>query len=163
MRAAISILFLLLFVSVSGQEKATVSGKVTDGKTRQSMIAVNIGIDGKGGAISDSEGNYTIFISPGQHIISFSFVGYEPFFKTVSLASGKSMVLNVDMQVSTRILDEVVVSAGRYEQKLSDVTVSMEIIKTHQLSNQNITSLDMILEKTSGINILDGQASMSAH
>ncbi|MCK5822159.1 MAG: TonB-dependent receptor, partial [Bacteroidales bacterium] len=28
------------------------------------------------------------------------------------------------------------------------------------LSNQNITSLDMILEKTSGINILDGQASI---
>jgi len=145
---------------VSGHEKATVSGKVTDGKTLQSMIAVNIGVDGKGGAISDSEGNYKIFISPGQHIISFSFIGYETFSKTVSVGSGKSMVLNVEMQVSTRILDEVVVSAGRYEQKLSDVTVSMEVIKTHQLSNQNITSLDMILEKTSGINILDGQASI---
>ena len=30
MRTAISILFLLLFVSVSGQEKATISGKVID-------------------------------------------------------------------------------------------------------------------------------------
>ena len=58
------------------------------------------------------------------------------------------------------MLDEVVVSAGKYEQKLSDVTVSMEVINPHQLSSQNITSLDMILEKTSGISILDGQPSI---
>jgi iron complex outermembrane receptor protein len=54
----------------------------------------------------------------------------------------------------------VVVSAGKYEQKLSDVTVSMEVLKPHQLSNQNSTSLDMILEKTPGISILDGQPSI---
>ncbi len=60
----------------------------------------------------------------------------------------------------TKVLDEVVVSAGRFEQKLSDITVSMEVVKARQLSNQNITSLDQILEKTSGINILDGQPSI---
>jgi len=63
-------------------------------------------------------------------------------------------------KMKTKILDEVVVSAGRYEQKLSEVTVSMEVLKSHQISNQNITSLDMILEKTSGITILDGQPSI---
>ncbi len=124
------------------------------------MIAVNISADGKGEAISDSEGSYTISLAPGQHIISFSFVGYETFSETVSVGAGKSLELNVNMQVSTSLLDEVVVSAGRYEQKLSDVTVSMEVLKAEQLSNQNITSLDMILEKTSGVNILDGQASI---
>jgi iron complex outermembrane receptor protein len=36
----------------------------------------------------------------------------------------------------------------------------MEVVKARQLSNQNITSLDQILEKTSGINILDGQPSI---
>ncbi len=160
MRIFISILIFSLSLSVSAQEKVTVNGKVTDERTRQSMVAVNVGIDGKGGAITDNEGNYTIHIKPGEHIISFSFVGYENFLKTVSAEAGKSMELNVSMQVSTRILDEVVVSAGRYEQKLSDVTVSMEVIKSKQLSNQNITSLDMILEKTSGIDIIEGQASI---
>ncbi|MBT3242418.1 MAG: TonB-dependent receptor [Bacteroidetes bacterium] len=159
MREFISILFLFLSISMSGQE-TSISGKITDGTSGQSMIAVNIGVDGKGGAISDSEGNYKVVTSPGYHKISFSFIGYETYFETVSVDAGKSILLNVEMQVSTRILDEIVVSAGRYEQKLSDVTVSMEVLKTKQLSNQNITSLDMILEKTSGINILDGQASI---
>jgi iron complex outermembrane receptor protein len=58
------------------------------------------------------------------------------------------------------MLDEVVVSAGKYEQKLSEVTVSMEVIKPYQLSDQNITSLDMILERSPGISILDGQPSI---
>jgi outer membrane receptor protein involved in Fe transport len=64
------------------------------------------------------------------------------------------------MQISSRMLEEVVVSEGKYEQKLSEVTVSMEVLKPHQLSDQNITSLDMILEKTPGISILDGQPSI---
>jgi len=160
MREIFTILLLSLVVTVSGQQKLAVSGHVKDEKTKQLMMAVNVGIDGKGGAITDNKGNFTVFVEPGKHIISFSFVGYETFFETVSVSAGNSMELNVEMQVSTRILDEVVVSAGRYEQKLSDVTVSMEIIKTEQLSNQNITSLNMILEKTSGIEILDGQASI---
>lgn len=160
MRALISILFLLSFITVSGQEQAILIGKVTDGGSEKSMVAVSISVDGKAGGISDSEGAYKILMSPGKHILSFSFIGYETIDKRLSLVSGESLILNVEMKVSTRILDEVVVSAGRYEQKLSEVTVSMEVIKAEQLSNQNITSLDMILEKTSGVDILDGQVSI---
>ncbi|MCK5820277.1 MAG: carboxypeptidase-like regulatory domain-containing protein, partial [Bacteroidales bacterium] len=129
MKEFISVLFLFLSVSLIAQDRGFVSGKISDSKSGQSMIAVNVGVDGKGGAISDSEGNYQVIVSPGQHKISFSFVGYETFFETVSVDAGKSVELNVEMEVSTSILDEVVVSAGRYEQKLSDVTVSMEVLK----------------------------------
>ncbi|TSA35523.1 MAG: TonB-dependent receptor [Porphyromonadaceae bacterium] len=160
MRGIASVLFLFLFFPVSGQEKAVIRGKVTDGKTGQPMMEVNISADGKSGTISDSTGSYKLFLSPGRYNISFYFVGYETLSESVSAGKGESVELNVRMKASTKVLDEVVVSAGRYEQKLSDVTVSMEVLKARQISNQNITSLDMILEKTSGINILDGQASI---
>ncbi|MCX6225468.1 MAG: carboxypeptidase-like regulatory domain-containing protein [Bacteroidia bacterium] len=160
MRGVTSILFLFLLFPVFGQDKAVIRGKVTDWKTGQPMIAVNISVNDKWGSITDSTGSYKLLLSPGQHTISFYFVGYETLSETVTAVDGESVDRNVRMKERTNVLDEVVVSAGRYEQKLSDVTVSMEVLKARQISNQNITSLDMILEKTPGINILDGQASI---
>lgn len=124
------------------------------------MIAVSISANGRTGTISDSLGTFKLFLSPGQHTISFHFVGYEIVTERVTARIGEPAELQVSMVGSTKVLDEVVVSAGRYEQKLSDVTVSMEVLKARQITNQNITSLDMILQKTSGINILDGQPSI---
>lgn len=160
MRGITSVLFLFLFFPVFGQEKAVISGKVTDGQTGQPMMSVDISANGKSGTLSDTTGTYKLFLSPGLYTISFYFLGYETFSATVSAGKGQSVELNAHMKATTKVLDQVVVSAGRYEQKLSDVTVSMEVVKARQISNQNITSLDMILEKTSGINILDGQPSI---
>jgi len=160
MRSIATILLLLLFTAVHGQEKAVITGKVTDADTGQPMLAVNIIANSKGGTTSDSEGNYKLAVLPGQHSVSFYFVGYETVTEQVTVGTGESKELNVKMKVSTQVLDAVVVSAGRYEQKLSDVTVSMEVVKASQLSNQNITSMDMILQKTSGVDILDGQPSI---
>ena len=87
-----------------------------------------------------------------------------PLFGQEKVATKEKVVIDpktgLPVTAGTKVLDEVVVSAGRFEQKLSDITVSMEVVKARQLSNQNITSLDQILEKTSGINILDGQPSI---
>ncbi|MFA6126549.1 MAG: TonB-dependent receptor [Bacteroidales bacterium] len=160
MKGIFSILFLFLFFTLYGQDKSVIKGRVTDLKTGLPMIEVNISVNGKSGTTSDSTGSYQLLLAPGQQNISFYFVGYETLSESVFVNKGESAELNVQMKMSTKVLDEVVVSAGRYEQKLSDVTVSMEVVKARQLSNQNITSLDMILEKTSGINILDGQPSI---
>jgi iron complex outermembrane receptor protein len=66
------------------------------------------------------------------------------------------------MECANKILDEVVISAGRYEQKLSDVTVSMEIIKPSLVENKSTVSLDQIVNQVPGINVSDGQASIRA-
>jgi len=160
MRGIATMLFLSLFAVGNAQEKAIIRGKVTDNKTGQPMIAVNISENGISGTISDSTGIFELYVSPGQHNISFYYVGYETLAKSLTVREGEIKELDVRLVEITRVLDEVVVSAGRYEQKLSDVTVSMEVVKARQISNQNVTSLDMILEKTSGINILDGQPSI---
>jgi outer membrane cobalamin receptor len=160
MRLITVIFFLSLFFPLSGQDKAVIRGKVTDQSDGQPMAAVNITVDDRLGTATDSAGSYRLALLPGQYRITFSFIGYETLVKAVHAVAGETADLNVQMKPGTRVLDEVVVSAGRYEQKLSEVTVSMEVVKASQLTNQNITSLDMILQKTSGINILDGQPSI---
>ncbi|MCJ7718286.1 MAG: TonB-dependent receptor plug domain-containing protein, partial [Anaerolineales bacterium] len=160
MRHLIALIFIIVGSCLFGQEKGVVAGKVSDAKDGESMIAVNISADRRSGTISDQNGEFSLSLEAGKHSIEFYYVGYEGIKQEVLVLAGETIRLDIQMTVSSRMLDEVVVSAGKYEQKLSDVTVSLEVIKPHQLSKQNITSLDMILEKTSGISILDGQPSI---
>jgi iron complex outermembrane receptor protein len=159
-RIFLSGLLFLVGCLLLAQEKGWVSGIVRDAKTGLPMVAVNISADRRSGTISDQQGAFSLQLEEGDHAIEFYYVGYQGVRKQVSVRRGETIRLEIEMTVGTRMLDEVVVSAGKYEQKLSDVTVSLEVIKPQQLSNQNIISLDMILEKTPGISILDGQPSI---
>ncbi len=145
---------------VSGQATGNVSGTVLDAGSGEPLIAVNISADKQRGTATDLNGAFSLTLDVGQHILWFSYVGYSDQQKEIIIREGETLQLKIEMKASSKMLEEVVVSAGKYEQKLSDVTVSMEVIKPYQLSNQNIVSLDMILEKTPGISILDGQPSI---
>ena len=52
------------------------------------------------------------------------------------------------------------VTANRTEQKLSDLVVSVSIIKPELLTKGHITDPQELINKTSGIEVLDGQASI---
>ena len=53
-------------------------------------------------------------------------------------------------------------SAGKFEQKLSDVTVSMEVLKPKMIESNNTTRLDHALNMVPGVDVNDGQASIRA-
>jgi iron complex outermembrane receptor protein len=124
------------------------------------LLAVHVSVDKSSGTATDLHGAFSLILEEGDHLLEFSYVGYEGQKSEISIRDGQTLQLQIGMNPNREMLDEVVVSAGKYEQKLSDVTVSMEVIKPYQLSRQNIVSLDMILEKTPGISILDGQPSI---
>jgi outer membrane cobalamin receptor len=140
--------------------QGTITGRVYDEASGEPMVALHVSANGRSGTATDLHGAFTLTLEQGDHILKFSYVGYADQKIELSLSNGQTLQLEIGMKTSSKMLDEVVVSAGKYEQKLSDVTVSMEVIKPYQLSNQNIVSLDMILEKTPGFSILDGQPSI---
>lgn len=144
----------------NAQEKGSISGRVIDARSGEPLIAAHVSADRKSGTSTDLKGEFSLRLEAGTHLLEISYVGYLDQQKEISLEEGENLSLLISLERSSSLLDEVVVSAGKYEQRLSEVTVSLEVIKPIQLSNQNITSLDMILEKTPGISILDGQASI---
>ncbi|MCK4991968.1 MAG: TonB-dependent receptor plug domain-containing protein, partial [Bacteroidales bacterium] len=160
MKQMLPILLILTGSWLFGQDRGAVRGLVRDAESGEPMVAVNISANRQTGTISDQNGEYSLNLDAGNHVIEFYYVGYKGIIRKVNVDAGVTTRLDILMTISRKMLDEVVVSAGKYEQKLSDVTVSLEVINPHQLSNQNITSLDMILEKTPGISILDGQPSI---
>ena len=61
---------------VPSMAQVMVSGKVTDGSTRQPLAGVNVLVKGTlTGTITDMDGNYSINLEPGSQALVFSFIG----------------------------------------------------------------------------------------
>ena len=58
------------------------------------------------------------------------------------------------------MMDEMVVSAGRYEQKLSDITVSMHVLKSDDITKQNAKDLSSVINTLPGVDVIDKQPSI---
>ena len=75
------------------------------------------------------------------------------------LTDNQLVELNVFLELEAKALDAVVVSASRFEQKISEVTVSMEIIQPALIESNNITSLEEAVQ-IPGVFIIDNQMSI---
>lgn len=165
-----TLLFFLLFsVSFLYSQTVQLSGKVTEKGNKSGLYGVNIIIknllvsDSKQmGTTTDFEGNYKIVLYPGKYEVRFVYIGFEEIVKTVELIVGKSEIIDVELSPKAQIIEEVVVSAGKYEQKLSDVTVSMEVMKPQAIENINPINLDYAINTLPGVDVNDGQASVRA-
>jgi iron complex outermembrane receptor protein len=130
---------------------------ISDSVSGEPLIGASISVDELKGTISDAGGQY-ILLTEGEVIsVICRYLGYQPYRQTVYALSSDTIILSVRMVRSVTVLDEIVVSASRYEQKLSEVMVSMDIIKPERISNNSISSLDNIIAQTPGVEILDGQ------
>ena len=156
--------FLLSFftwVQVWGQQ---IQGYVYDEATKEPLIGVNVFYKEKGiahGTISDVNGHYELAIpNLKEAILNFSYLGYETVQIPVSLSGNRTRTQDVYLKIQSNVMDEVVVSVGRYEQKLSDVTVSMELLKANEINRQSPKDLTSVLKNLSGVEINDNQPSV---
>lgn len=140
--------------------QATVSGAVTDRLTGEPLPDVYV-IYGRGvGTTTDTEGIYNFATDAGFLRIEFKYVGYKTNTEAVTLGEGETLQLNVALEPEAQLLDQIVVSADRMEQKRSELTVSMDVIKPEYFFRTHITDAQELITKTPGIEVLDGQASV---
>jgi outer membrane receptor protein involved in Fe transport len=158
---ALSLVFLILFFTVSAlAQQAVISGKVSDASDHTPLIGVNIVTDSLGGAITDKDGNYKIPLYPGAHILIFRYIGYKDEKMTFEISANQDIVRNISLQPLIVELNTAVISASKYQQRLSDVTVSMDVIKPEFIENQNTQQLDEALRQIPGVDVMDGQANI---
>ena len=103
---------------------------------------------------------YQLQVDEGEQKITFRYIGYEEIIKTISLQKNESIVINIALSPSSEQLSTVVVSAGKYEQKIEEITVSMEVIKPSLIENKNTTDIQTAMDQIPGVNITDGQANI---
>ena len=134
------------------------TGVVMDGFTREPLIGVTIlNKDDGTGTVTDMDGRYALDVKQTPAHIQFSYVGYQTEEKVFKTIPAKFELL---LQANNEVLDEVVVTAGRFEQKMTDVTVSIEVLKPEAIRQQAPTDLSSTLQTLPGVEIVDKQPSI---
>ncbi len=156
-----AILFLLALACTSGaQEFTVITGRITDSITGEPLIGATVITGEKSGTISDAGGRYWVPTAQKQISITFRYIGYSPLTRHLQVPVQDTLFMNIRLSRSVLALDEIVISAGRYEQRLSDVMVSVDIIKPERIANTGTISLETIIRQTPGVEILGGQPSI---
>lgn len=154
---------IALTSSLFSQQQETslgiVRGVITD-KNGAPLLGTDILLDDKMIAVSELEGKYSIEVSPGEHQLTFQALGFDEIVEQVNVVAKDTITLNIVFGEDQNLMDEVVVSAGKYEQKLSDITVSMAVLKPSLIENRSTTTCEEIIEQVPGVNMQENQVSI---
>ncbi|MGY8989173.1 MAG: TonB-dependent receptor plug domain-containing protein, partial [Flavobacteriales bacterium] len=147
--------FILLIISFSSALSQNISGVIIDENTREPLIGVNVILSNTNGTTTNINGEFSLQLKENEKIITFKYIGYE----SVVLLVDKSE-FNIRMKSAIHQIGTVVISAGKFEQKIEEITVSMEVISPSLIENKNTTNIQTALEQVPGLNITDGQANI---
>ncbi|MCD4768861.1 MAG: TonB-dependent receptor [Bacteroidales bacterium] len=160
MRTLFTALLLVFAGTLLHAQKSMVSGWVYDINTGESLPGVHIIYDGSRGIATDKNGKFLITFK-GQSIeLLFRFVGYKSETQTLIIKTGESLETEIALTPDITEINEIVVTAGKSEQRLSELTVSMNLIKPYMITRNHIVNASEIINMTPGIEIMDGQASI---
>lgn len=154
---------LLIFapsVLYSSGIKSIIRGRISDIGTTQPLTGVYITYGSHLGTTSDENGLYSISSDTGRITIIFRLLGYQTVKRDLIIRNSDTLDLDIEMEMKVREISQVVISAGKTEQKIAELTVSMDVVKTSFLASNHITDAQEIINKTTGIEIMDGQASI---
>lgn len=154
---------LLTFISIASfsQNNAKLTGKVTDEKGEAVMDASVIIDASKGlGTVTDPDGLYTVEVPAGTYNVTFKYVGKEDQIVSVTLVDGETKTLNSVIKEKAQLIDVVVVTGTKYESKLAEQPISMDVVQGKTLTNQNITNLEQGMTRVPGVTIADGQVNI---
>ncbi len=162
MRSCLTAILLLFSICLTASDTdGNIKGKVTDNASGAPLPGVYV-IYGKnlGTTTTDQEGRYFITGVSGKIKITFQFIGYSPVAKEVNINKNETVELDISLDLQVSEIDQVVVSANRIEQKVAELSVSMDVIKTAFLEGNHITDAQELINKNPGIDVMDGQASV---
>ncbi|HEY6437077.1 MAG TPA: TonB-dependent receptor, partial [Ignavibacteriaceae bacterium] len=154
-------LFLLIIPDTLFSQTYSIEGKVVDAQSIP-LPGVNVVIINTGfGASTDKNGFYEIAnLSAGIYTIEFSAIGYEKIKKENVDIKNKSITLDVVLIEEIIETEEVIVTAGKYQQKKSDLTVSSEVIHGEEFENRNYSNLEDAIRFVPGVTMTDDQISI---
>ena len=155
-----SIFFILLFSIEAFSQSFKINGTVTD-TLGKPLSGVNIVLVGREtGAASDDNGRFSIInVKPDDYQIEFSSIGYKPYIKSIRIINN-SITVNAVLHERPVETKQVVVTAGKHEQNISELPVSAEVIPSKDLAERNISNLRYALEYAPGVNMVEDQVSI---
>lgn len=155
------ILLTVLMQSFLWAQDATLKGKVTE-PNGEGIIQASVMVDvSKGWAVAtDIDGNYSLKLPAGEHTVTYRSLGMKDKTINIVLKAGETKVQNITMQEEAKMINTIVVTASKYGKKMSEETVSIEVLDNDILENNNIVDAEEGVNKVPGVTVTEGQANI---
>lgn len=143
----------VICLTVSAQQSTTVSGSVKNGKSKEAISAVSVTIKGGStGTFTDDKGNFKLStVKKPPFTLVFSSVGYAN--KEVAV-KGNNDVVNVEIDASFTLGDEVVVAASRVPERILESPVSIERISSAAIRNTPASNYYDMITNLKGVDVV---------
>jgi hypothetical protein len=152
-------LFLVLLcveffsISIYAQQTGKISGTVTDKKTGEKLIGVNVFLeDMSAGAATDIDGFYAILnVHPGSFNVAATMIGYGKItVQSVYVSAGKTTTINFELEEAA-ILGKDIVIVAKQDVIKKDLTSSELSVSAEEIKNLPVENLGDVLKQKAGI------------
>ncbi|WP_299117974.1 TonB-dependent receptor [uncultured Winogradskyella sp.] len=135
-----SLICILFSTSIiSAQNKYTLSGIITDSKTTETLIGVNVIIpELKNGTVTNEYGFYSITLDEGTYQIQISYLGFKTITQTLELNADKT--LNFKLEESAESLEEVIIT-----EDVEKLNIRKPQMSVNRLSIKTIKQMPVVL------------------
>ena len=160
-----AVTLLLVAALVSPGWGGSIGGRVTAPGERGSELLIGATVLIKGtvrGTTTNTRGEFRIpEIPAGTYTLVCSMVGYQRETRTdVLVEENKETFVEISLTPSPVQLEQIVVTAGKRQQSLEEVPVSMSILDAAQIAERNSLTIDDALRYVSGVNMTGFQVNI---
>lgn len=143
----------MICVSATAQQSTTVSGSVKNSKSKEAISAVSVTVKGATtGTFTDDKGNFKFStVQKLPFTLVFSSVGY---LNKEVVVNSNNQVVNVEIDASFTLGDEVVVAASRVPERILESPVSIERIGTAAIRNTPATNYYDMITNLKGVDVV---------
>jgi outer membrane receptor protein involved in Fe transport len=151
--------FLIIGALTMTAQTRLLTGIVIDETTKTPLQGVTVATE-TGGTATDSLGRYELPLTTDNQTIMFSYLGYQAVKLRKDSLAKNATIFNLILAPESHTLDITVVTGSRYERKMTEETVTIEVLKPSFLQKQVVTSLSDAVGRAPGVQILDGQVNI---
>jgi hypothetical protein len=125
----IFILFSIFALSVTGQEKFTISGTVSDTDSGETLIGINVLVPSENaGAVTNVYGFYSITLPAGTYEMRYTSIGFTSEIVTIDLQA--SITKNVSLSENLESLEEVIITVDKEKLNIRDPQMSVNTLNS---------------------------------
>lgn len=157
MRKLILPLLLCIFPTVLfSQKTGSINGRITDKQTNEALPGATVAIKGSlTSAVTNNEG-FFIFqkINAGKIILVISYVGYESIETAATVTNDNTTTVNAAMLLDNKIGNEIVVSASKRPEKITEAPASIQVINKKDLEQFSGSNVFELMSKVQGVEFI---------
>lgn len=112
------------------------------------------------GTRTNLNGRAEIKLTEGQHTLALSYTGYQDYNLNLNGKSGEQQTKTVLLSPKTTELNVTTVSGSRFEKRISEEIVSIEVLRPNLIQSRADNQMDDALQRVPGVDVVENQVNI---